>query len=356
MQVIWLIGALFLQAADAPATPSASAPSSVAVATQPGPLNSAQQVAPAIQTSIRTNSERLEGAELSLTRTLINSDVKEETRIEEPLPNGGRIVTTKRPQQTSKERVVLKDDRLRVDLGGVGSEPSITEWFDGVRWTESNTRSRRVSKRYPNQIGSRVLDPREAAGLDYRTSLATILSQPALKDATLETVGTLTRIATTTGEGGQKLVVDFDAKHAMLPTHSQLFHPNGTIARDAAITYAWMEPRSAWAIKAITERIYEDTVDGLATPDRWKQQLITMATCTLLDPATTEKLLAPVVTEGYQVIDYTDPATLEQRLPPRKPTLLATAESPLKWLILAHVVFAAGAAVYVWRRRSASAV
>jgi hypothetical protein len=346
MQVIWFVcTTLLLQTAHAPAASSAPL-------AQP---NAAQQVAPAIQSSIQTNSQRLEGAELSLTRTMIDSSVKEETVIEEPLPNGGKVITRKVPQRTAFERVVVMEDRLRVDQGGA-AQPAVTYWFDGVRWTESNKATRRVSKMHQNQIGGRTLDPREVAGLDYRTSLASILSQPALKEATVESIDSSTRITTSTGPEGQKLVVDFDSQRAMLPTRSQLFHPNGALARSVAITYAWIESRSAWALESITERIYEENVDGLATPDQWKQQMITLATCTLLDRDATEKLLAPVAPDGFQVVDYTDPATLQQRRPPRKPAVMATAESPLKWFIVAHLVVAAVAAVLYWRRRLASAV
>jgi hypothetical protein len=340
MQVFWfLCTTLLVQAADAPPAES---------------LNAAQQVAPVIQSSIRTNSERLQGAEFSLTKTLLNSDVKEETTVEEPLPNGGKVITTKIPQHTFAERVVILEDRVRLDHGGVEATPVVTYWFDGVRWTESDSSARRVSKMHQNQIGGRVLDPRESAGLDYRTSLVAILSQPALKEATLESVDSVTRITTVANTAEQKLIVDFDSRFAMLPTRSQLFHLNGSIARDVAITYAWMEPRSAWAIEGIIERIYDESVDGLATPEKWKQQLITMATCTLLEREAAEKLLAPVTPAGYRVVDYTDPATL-QRKAPRRSVALATAESPLKWFIVAHVVLAALAAGYYWRRRSASA-
>jgi hypothetical protein len=357
MQISWLLcTTLLLQAADAPAASSPGSPSTeVAASTSAESLNAAQQIAPAILSSIRTNSERLQGAEFALTRTLIDSRVKQEETVEESLPNGGRIVTTRAPQLTFAERVVVLEDRLRVDQGGNGTTPPITYWFDGVRWTEANPAARRISKMHQNQIGGRVLDPREAAGLDHRTSLASILSQPALKNATLESVDSVKRIATTTTSGGQKLIVDFDSRYAMLPTRSQLFHENGALARDVEIKYAWMEPRTAWALEGVTERIYEEQANGVENPGSWKQQLITAATCTLLDQASAEKLLAPIEPAGYQVVDYTDPSTLQRKVS-RKPVPVVNAESPLKWFIVAHVVLAALAAAYFWRRRFASTV
>jgi hypothetical protein len=356
MTVTWLIcTTLLFQAPDAPAASSTGSDAAVAAASASTELNAAQRIAPAIQSSIRTNHERLEGAELSLSRTFLNAGVQKEEKVETPLPNGGKVVTFKSPEHKFAERAVVLEDRVRLDQGGGGAAPAITYWFDGIRWTESNTSTRRVSKLHQNQLGGRTLDPREAAGLDYRTSLATILSQPSLKNATVDSVDTVTRISTVANAGGQKLVVDFDSKYSMLPTRSQLFHLNGKLARDVAITYAWMEPRSAWALATIKELVYDESVDGLSTPEKWKQQLITMATCTLLDRQAAEKLLTPVQPAGYEVVDYTDPATLQQRRQ-RPAVSVVKAESPLKWFIVAHVVLAAVAAVYFWRRRFASAV
>ena len=115
-----------------------------------------------------------------------------------------------------------------------------------------------------------------------------------------------------------------------------------------------MASRSAWAVEGVVERVYDEAVDGLKTPESWKQQMITMATCTLLERDAAEQLLAPVTPAGYEVVDYTDPATMQRKRPDRP--AVATAESPLKWFIIAHVIVAAIAAVYFWRRRVTSTV
>src|SRR5690606_35444246 len=137
---------------------------------------------------------------------------------------------------------------------------------------------------------------------------------------------------------------------------SQLFHLNGAIARDAVITYAKVKDRDAYAIQSISERIYDESVDGLSTPEQWKQQLVTAVTCNVLTRDAAEQLLQPVIPAGYQVFDYTDVSTMQRKSSP--PVALQTAaEFPLKWFILAHVIaIAAAAAVIFWRRRHASPV
>ncbi|WP_145034367.1 hypothetical protein [Caulifigura coniformis] len=320
-------------------------------------LNEAQQFAPAILGSIRTNSERLQAVELALTRTFQDAGVTKETTVEEPLPNGGMIVVTKKPMATYVERVVIFEDRLRIDQGGTaGAPPAITYWGDGARWTESNVSARRIAKMHAHQLGGRTLDPRESAGLDLRTSLANMLAQAALKNATITTNGSVSTISTATNPGGQKLIVDFDSNFSMLPTRSQLFHLNGALVRDLRMTYSRIAERDAWAIQSITERIYDENVDGLATPDKWKQQLVTTAVCTVLDRDAADKLLSPTVPEGYRVIDYTDEATMRRKSPPMS-MVAATTGSPWKWFLAAHVVvIAAAVAIYYLRRRRTSPV
>jgi len=360
MKLLWLIYAGLI--APTYSEPGAtSSPPAVAAASAEGiaadGLNDAQRFAPAILGSIRTNSERLQAVELALTRTFQDAGVTKETTLEEPLPNGGMIITTKKPMATYVERVVMFEDRLRIDQGGTaGSTPAITYWGDGARWTESNVSARRVAKMHAHQLGGRTMDPRESAGLDLRSSLANLLAQAALKNATISTKDSVSTISTATNPGGQKLIMDFDSNFSMLPTRSQLFHPNGALVRDLRMTYSRIAERDAWAIQSITERIYDENVDGYATPEKWKQQLVTTAVCTVLDRDAADKLLSPTVPEGYRVIDYTDEATMRRKSPPVTMSVAST-ESPWKWFIAGHVVvIAAAAAIYYLRRRRTSPV
>jgi len=343
---------LHLPANATGAEPVASNQANVPSSVDGPPLNAAQQIAPVIQSSIRSNSEQLQGVELTVTRTF--EDRSETEATVEKLPDGGSATVTPPAKASIVERVVVLEDRLRVDHGGNGTSPVTTYWFDGVRWTESNSAARRVAKRHPHQMGGRTLDPREAVGIDHRTSLAQVLARPALKDATLSTRDSVTSI-TTTAPGDQKLVVEFDSKYGMLPTRSQLFHENGAVARDVRIDYAWIADRKAWALAAIVDLVFAENVDGLATPDQWMQRITTSVTCNLLEPEAAQKLLSPVIPAGYQVIDFTDAASR----PRKAPQLAAAAEAgfPVKWFVLAHVVlFAIVAAVIVWRRRRTSPV
>jgi len=342
-------------AAQAPmGTPPAG--SSPAQAAAPAaPLSPAQQIAPVIQEAIRVNSERLQGVEMTLSRTLENAGVTKEETIVEPLPDGGKLVTKIAPVQSLAERVVVLENQIRVDQGGTSSVPSVTYWFDGVRWTEANTAVRRVAKMHPDQIGGRSLDPRESTGLDYRTSLSKLLAQSALKEARVSTEGSITRIETDSTPGGLKLVLDFDSNFGMLPTRSQLFHLNGALARSVTIAYTWIADRNAWALASIADRVYDEGADGLAEPSNWKQQVTTAVTCTLLDRETAQSLLQPTVPEGFRVVDFTDPAFRARNAPQLTPP--AAAGLSLRTFLLAHVaLFAVLAAVIVWRRRRTSPV
>jgi hypothetical protein len=205
-------------------------------------------------------------------------------------------------------------------------------------------------------MGGRTLDPREAAGIDPRTSLANILSPSALKEATVSTDGSVSTITTATIPGGQKLVVDFDANYSLLPTRSRLFHLNGALAREAVISYVRIPGRDAFAIQGITERVYDESVDGIATPEKWKQQLVTSVTCEVLDREAADALLKPEVPAGYRVIDYTDESTMQRKAPTPGPRV-TNSDFPLKWFLLAHILmFAVVAAVFFWRRHRTSPV
>ena len=161
---------------------------------------------------------------------------------------------------------------------------------------------------------------------------------------------------TGTNPGGQKLVVEFDSNFGLLPTRSRLFHLNGALAREAVMTYSKIVDRDAWALQGITEKVYDESVDGLEKPEQWKQQLITSVTCNVLSRETAEALLSPQVPEGFREIDYTDESTMRRKAP-APATRVVHADFSLKWFILAHVfVFAAVAAMYVWRRRRTSPV
>ena len=356
MKVYWLLcTCLVLQLPPhvAGAEPVASATPEVAPPAPAQSLNAAQQIAPAIQNSIRSNSEKLQGVELTVTRTF---EERSETGPKvEKLPDGGTATVNPAAVGSIVERVVLDDDLIRVDLGGTGNTPTVTYWFDGVRWTEANSAARQVAKRHPHQMGGRTLDPREAVGIDHRTSLAAVLAEPALKDATVSTRDSVTSIATKTVPGGQKLVIDFDSKVGMLPTRSQLFHQNGAVARDVRIDYAWIETRKAWALATITDLVFDETVDALATPDKWIQRITSSVTCQLLEPEAAQRLLSPVVPDDYQLIDFTNAALRPSKAPKLAPA--PEAGFPIKWFFLAHVfLFSIVAAVIVWRRRRTSPV
>jgi hypothetical protein len=316
-------------------------------------LNEAQRNARVILAGIRANSERQEGLELTLSHVLKDRRAQEAATTTTRLPGGGEIVVTHVPSSESVERAVTLDDRLRLDRGGNGTTPLVTYVYDGQRWLEADSTLRRVAKRWPHQMGGVQLDPREAAGVDLRTTLAEVLAESRLQDAKMSREGTLIRIETAT-TAGQPITLDFDPEKSFLPVRSLLFHVNGKIVRDAQLSYAFVSARGAWVLEGISTRVYDDSVDGLADPDAWKQQIRTTVQHRILDRSTAEAELASAIPTDYRVIDFTDESTMTR---PREKQAAVASDWQIRWFIAGHVALLAVLAVaYWWRRRAASAL
>lgn len=336
--------AYFAAGAHAGATAESPAPS----------LNPAQQLATAVIASVRANNERIEGIEMSLQKDFLDRSVTEETVVEEPLPNGGKVVTTKQPKGQILERAVVLEDRLRLETGGVGRFPKVTYWFDGIRWTRSDGDGKRVTRMRTDQLGGRIYDPREVVGVDPESSLANLLVPSLLEKATVETEGTISTI--TCEIRGEKFVLSFDAAADLLPVRSRSYTLEGRLVRDARMTYELVADRGGRVLKEMTEHYYDQSPDSKFAADEWKQELRTTVTHRPLDRVTAEKELVATYPASAPVYDFTDDKPPMRKQAPQAAVVRAT-ESPLKWFIAAHVILLAGvAAFFLWRRLSAGRV
>ncbi len=317
-------------------------------------LNPAQKLAAAVIASVQANNERIEGIEMSLQKDFLDRSVTEETVVEEPLPNGGKVVTTKQPKGQLFERAVVLEDRVRLETGGVGRFPKVTYWFDGVRWTRSDGDGQRVTRMRTDQLGGRIFDPREVVGVDPKSSLSNLLAPAVLEKATVETAGTISTI--TCEIGGEKLVMSFDSAIDLLPVRSRSYSSEGRLIRDASMTYELVAGRGGRVLKEMTEHYYDQSPDSPFAAGEWKQELRTTVTHRPLDRATAEKELVATFPASAPVYDFTNDTPPVRKQAP-KAAVVATADSPLKWFIAAHVVLLAGvAAIFLWRRLSARRV
>jgi hypothetical protein len=331
------------------ATPGSSVDSDKPPAAKATELNEAQMLGTAILAAVRANNERLQGLELSVVKDFRDKSVTEATKVHEPLPNGGAIVTTRLPSAHIQERAVVLEDRVRFETGGTGEFPSVTYWFDGIRWTRVDGNGGRVTKMRTDQLGGRIYDPREVVGVDPRTSLAKLLAPSALEHATVETMGTISIIHTQAA--GAPLDMSFDSAVGLLPTSSKWFHRKGGLVREAVMNYDFVSERGGWVIREMVTHYFDLSADASQTPADWKQETRTVVTCRPLDLAAAEKELFAQIPGGNPAFDFTDGAASRRKPSAAISRPMTRSESTLKWFLGTHVVLiAAGAAVYVWRR------
>ncbi len=351
MKTFWLLS-ISLQAALSAgafgASPSPSTETSPVASIAELELNPAQKLAAAVLASVRANNERLQGVELTVTKDFQDRSVQKETVVRESLPNGGEIVSTRRPAARIVERAVVLDDRVRFETSGSGKFPKVTYWFDGLRWTRSDGNGQKVSRMRTDQLGGKVVDPREVVGVDPRASLANVLSPRAVENATVETEGTISTITAETAGG--RLAMGFDSAVALLPTKTRQFHPDGGLIREIVVEYVRVPERDAWVIQQTIEHIFDLSASMSQAPTEWKQEMRTSIAHKTLDRAVAERELAVQIPEGAPVFDFTDDSAMARK--PRPPVAeRLSAESPLKWFIVAHVVLITAAGGFYLLRR-----
>ncbi len=350
MKILWLLAAGLATVLSAPLqaeTPRADTPGMVPA--QPG---AAQQLAAAILASVRTNDERAQGIELTITKDFFDRSVAEDGPEEIRLPSGGLIVTQRRQRAQSIERAVLLDKKLRLETGGNGVVPPVVYVTDGVRWTRSTDLKQEVSMMRTEQLGGRVFDPREVVGIDATTTLSDLLSPQAIQNSPIQTDGTISTL--TAEHPGGRVEMQFDSARSLLPVRSRWFHPDGGLVRDAQATYQWLSDRNAWMIKSLTEHYYDLSSNTKVAPAEWKQEMKSTFVSTPIERAAAEAQLAVVIPEGFHVNDHTLDSTRNRQLKPKPPTPAAPGFSWI-WFLLAHAaLLACGAGYLLWRRHRAS--
>jgi hypothetical protein len=245
----------------------------------------AGQAAPPVLVSlvvdaIEQNFSLISTAKVTVREVVEDATVSQfEVKVEK-LSDGSELRVTSSPRNERRRRILLSDDRLRVDTSGSGpGTPRITETWALVAgvWTQHVPGSSAAWIRRTSELpGMFPIDPRQLGSDDIRRWLSEILREDAILSATLTSSADgadCIRILAKSASGVQT-AYEFSAEDDFLPTRCETRWPDGSLLQ--LVEYEYRDVLGGWAKfpERVTRSFFAQGATRHPSSSGWRQRLV----------------------------------------------------------------------------------